>query len=296
MPCARSSNTIILPSSAPSVSIFDAITTASAATHGAAAAKLSRKTRASPARRARMLRVSAPSRLHDELRVGKLAALHHNLIVEQHGAIDHRRVDMALGVALAAHIVVRPGREQEIARENARRGIHAVGLIAVQDDVIPEGMRMHAEAEMRDGVGIEIVLALPIAVEPMGESFGVEAAFDLADEAVADFKPHRLLDQADIGQDEEIAGLQHHRAIGATFIGIIGDMAGAPLVDAARRFGETVLALHLELAARPGEVGTGIAQQADFLRIAPALGGMQHGLLEAGWRLQPRQLIWRDDD
>src|SRR5690348_7662104 len=205
MPWARSSITIILPSSAPSVSIFEAITIASAAALNDDAAILKRRARASPAQRAQMLRISAPGRRHDELRIGELAAPHHHLIVEQHGAIDHRRVDMPLGVALAAHVIVRPGREQEIAREDARRRIHPVGLVAVQDDVIPEGMRMHAEAEMRDGIRIEIVLALLVAVEPMRERLGVDAAFDLADEAVADLEPHRLLDQTDVGQDEEIA-------------------------------------------------------------------------------------------
>ena len=42
-------------------------------------------------------------------------------------------------------------------------------------------MRMHAEAEMRDRVRIEIILAALVAVKPMGKGLGVDAAFDLAD-------------------------------------------------------------------------------------------------------------------
>ncbi len=60
------------------------------------------------------------NRRHDHPLVDEFAALEHHVVVEQHCAVAHRRVDMALGVALAAHVVVGSGREQEIAGEYAR--------------------------------------------------------------------------------------------------------------------------------------------------------------------------------
>src|SRR5579862_5895876 len=130
------------------------------------------------------------------------------------------------------------------------------------------GMRVKPEAQMRDGIRIEIVLASLVPVEPISEGFRIDASFDLADEAVAHLEPHRALDHTDIGEDPEIPRLQDDGTIRRPFIGIVGDVSRAPLIDAAALLGEAILAFDLELAALPGEIGSGIAQKTNLTRIA----------------------------
>ena len=139
------------------------------------------------------------------------AALDDHVVVERHRAVAHRHVVVALGGALAAALRVRAGGEQEIAGKAARAGVVALGIGAVQRDRIPARLRVEAPAEMRDGVAVHVVRPRAIAVEPVAHQLGVEAAFDLADEAVADVEPHLVLHVAAIGQHDDVARLRTPR-------------------------------------------------------------------------------------
>ena len=53
----------------------------------------------------------------------------------------------------------------------------------------------------------------------------------LDDVAVADLEPHRVGDIAAIGQDHDVAGLEHHGALRAALVRERVDVAAAPVVE-----------------------------------------------------------------
>src|SRR6266508_2224949 len=168
------------------------------------------------------------------LLVGELAALDDHVVVERDGAVAHRHVVVALGGALAAALRVGAGGEQEIAGEAARAGVVALGVGAAERDRVPAALRVEPPAKMRDGVAVEVVGARLVAVEPVAHQLGVEAALDLADKTVADVEPHLVLHVAAIGQHDDVAGREHHSAVGRYLVREGVHVAGAPVVEAAR--------------------------------------------------------------
>src|SRR5262245_18624339 len=148
------------------------------------------------------------------LLVGEPAALDDHVVVERDRAVAHRHVVVPLGGALAAALRVRAGGEQEVAGEAARAGVVAHRVGAVERDGVPAALRVEAPAEMGDGVAVHIVRVRLVAVEPVAHQLGVEAAFDLANKAITNVQPHLVLHVAAIGQHDDVAGREHHRAVG----------------------------------------------------------------------------------
>src|SRR5687767_3597817 len=77
------------------------------------------------------------------------AALDHDFSIEGDGAVAHRHVVMAARIALAAALRVGTGGKEEIPGERPRSGAMALRVVAVECDAVPEGLRIHAPAEVR---------------------------------------------------------------------------------------------------------------------------------------------------
>ena len=86
---------------------------------------------------------------------------------------------------------------------------------------------------MRDRVAVHVVWRGAIAVEPVAHQFGIEPAFDFADEAVADFEPDFVLHVSAIRQDDDVAGGQHDGPVGRAFVRECVNVSGAPMIEAA---------------------------------------------------------------
>src|SRR5262249_34747658 len=153
---------------------------------------------------------STRNECHLHLRVGELAALDDNVVVERDRAVTHGHVVMSLGGALAAALGVGTGREQKISGKAACAGVVALGVGAVKRDRVPAPLGVEPPAEMRDRLAVEVVRARFVALEPVAHELGIEAALDLADEAVADVEPHLVLHVTAIGEHDDVAGGKHH--------------------------------------------------------------------------------------
>ncbi len=233
---------------------------------------------------------------NDHLGVNDFALLDDRLAVEREGAVAHRHVVMPAGAAVAAALAVRSGREQEVAGKHPRGGTHALGRVAIQAEPVPGRLRIEAPAEMRDGIGVAVVGRGLVVVEPVFHQLGVEATADRRDKAVAHVEPDAVDDVARIRKDDDVARLDHHRAVGAAFVGEGVDVAGAPVVETPGLVGKTVLAHHRKVAAAPGQVGAGVGGDARPLGGAVEPIGMEHRVLQAGRRHQLLEIIRRVDD
>src|SRR5215510_1140306 len=230
------------------------------------------------------------------LLVGKAAAVNDDVVVEGDRAIAHRHVVVTLGGALAAALRVRPGGEQEIAGEAARAGMMALRVGTVESYGVPPALRIEPPAEMRDRMPVHVVGMGAIAVEPVAHQLGVEPAGDVADEAVADIEAHLVLHVAAIGQDDDVARLQHDAAIGGALIGERVDMTGAPVVEAPRGLGEAVLDHGRVFAELDREIGAARPRDPHGLGTLQPVAGMYHGFLQPGRRHQLFELIGSVDD
>src|SRR5262249_4172195 len=124
-----------------------------------------------------------PRYLH--FRVRDAALLDHYRAVELDGAIAHRHVVVPARVPLAAALRVRSGGKQEIPGERARGGAVPLGRIAVQRDAVPQRLRVHPPAQMRDGERIAVLLGRPAVLQPVAHQLGIDATVDLRDMAFA---------------------------------------------------------------------------------------------------------------
>src|SRR6266478_5218527 len=178
---------------------------------------------------------------HLHLRVGELAALDDDVVAERDCAVAHGHVVMPLGRALAAALGVGTGREQKISGKAARAGVVALRVCAMKGDRVPASLWVEPPAEMGDRVTVEIVSARLVALKPVTHELGIEPALDLADEAVADVEPHLVLHVTAIGQHDDVARGEHHGAVGRALVRKGVHVAGAPVVEAARRLRVSVL-------------------------------------------------------
>src|SRR5262245_38534482 len=233
---------------------------------------------------------------HLHLRVGELAALDDHVVVERDRAVAHGHVVMSLGRALAAALGVGTGREQKISGKAARAGVVARGVGAVERDRVPAPLRVEPPAEMRDGMTVEVVRARLVALEPVVHELGIEPAFDLADETVADVEPHLVLHVTAIGQHDDVAGGEHHGAVGRAFVRKGMHVAGAPVVEATRLLRISVLNHGRIFAELDREVGAAGARDAHGLGALQPLARVFHRLLEAGGRHQRFELVGTVDD
>src|SRR5947209_8293156 len=78
---------------------------------------------------------------------------HYGEPVKLYGRSHHRQVKMTRGVT--AGKFVRAGREQEVARDGANLGAVGIALVVHRQRLITRA-RVHAEADMRHGVGLAI--------------------------------------------------------------------------------------------------------------------------------------------
>src|SRR6266699_517080 len=212
---------------------------------------------------------STRNECHLHLRVGELAALDDDVVVERDRAVAHGHVVMPLGRALAAALGVGTGRKQKISGKAARAGVVALRVGAMKRDRVPASLRVEPPAEMGDGMTVEVVGVRLVALEPVAHELGIEAALDLADEAVADVEPYLVLHVTAIGQHDDVAGGEHHRAVGRALVRKGVHVAGAPVVEAARRLRVSVLnhgRIFTELDREVGAAGA---------RDAPGLGPLQ---------------------
>src|ERR1700730_15018018 len=233
---------------------------------------------------------------HLHLRVGELAALDDDVVVERDRAVAHGHVVMPLGRALAAALGVGTGREQKISGKAARAGVVALRVGAVERDRIPASLRVEPPAEMRDRVTVEVVGVRLVALEPIAHELGIEAAFDLTDKTVADVEPHLVLHVTAIGQHDDVAGGEHHGAVGRAFVRKSVHVAGAPVVEAAGRLRISVLNHSRIFAELHREIGTAGARDAHGLGPLQPLARVPHRLLEAGRRHQRLELVGALDD
>src|SRR5262245_21701351 len=239
---------------------------------------------------------STRNECHLHLRVGELAALDDDVVVERDRAVTHRHVVMSLGRALPAALGVGTGREQKISGKAARAGVVALGVGTVERDRVPASLRVEPPAEMRDGMTVEVVRACFVALEPIAHELGVEAALDLADEAVADVEPHLVLHVTAIGEHDDVAGGKHHGAVGRALVRKGMHVAGAPVVEAARRLRVAVLNHGRVFAELDREVGAAGTRDAHGLGALQPFAGVFHRLLEAGRRHQRFEFVGTVDD
>ena len=113
----------------------------------------------------------------------------------------------------------------------------------------------------------------------------------IANEAVANVEPDLVLHVAAIGQHDDVAGLEHDRAIGRAFVREGVNVARAPMVEAAGRFRIAVLAHGRILAAFDGEIGAALAGDPHGFGALEPLIGVNDGLLQAGRRHQFFKLV-----
>ena len=97
-------------------------------------------------------------------------------------------------------------------------------VITPQREIVPPRVRIDAPAEMRDGVSIHVVRMRLVVFEPVVHQLGIETAFDLADEAIAHLQPDFILNIPAIGQDNDVAGLNDHGAVGVPSLGKVWTM------------------------------------------------------------------------
>src|SRR5262249_41683443 len=239
---------------------------------------------------------STRNECHLHLRVGELPALDDDGVVERDRAVAHRHVVMPLGRALAAALGVGTGREQKISGEAARAGVVALRIGAVKRDRVPAPLRVEPPAEMRDRMTAEIVGVRLVALEPVAHEFGIEAALDLTNEAVADVDPHLVLHVTAIGQHDDVAGGEDYAAVGRAFVRKGMHVAGAPVVEAARLPRISVLNHGRIFAELHREIGAAGARDADGLGPLQPLARVSHRLLEAGRRHQRLEFVGTVDD
>src|SRR5262245_56185879 len=239
---------------------------------------------------------STRNECHLHLRVGELAALDDDVVVERDRAIAHGHVVMSLGGALAAALRVGTGREQKISGKAACAGVVALRVGTVERDRVPAPLRVEAPAEMRHGMAVEVVRARLVALEPVAHELGVEAALDLADEAVADVESHLILHVTAIGQHDDVAGGEHHGAVGRAFVRKGVHVAGAPVVEAARLLRISVLNHGRIFAELHREVGAAGAGDAHSLGAFQPLARVSYRLFEAGRRHQRLELVGTIDN
>jgi len=72
---------------------------------------------------------------------------------------------------------------------------------------------VQAEPQVGDRIGVDVVGAALVAVQPVFERLGVQAAADFADEAVAHGQADLAFDDAHIGQYPQVARLDHDLAM-----------------------------------------------------------------------------------
>src|SRR5215831_12168985 len=239
---------------------------------------------------------STRNECHLHLRVGELAAFDDHVVVERNRAVAHRHVVMPLGRALAAALGVGTGREQKISGKAARAGVVALGVGAVERDRVPAPLRVEPPAEMRDGMTVEVVRARLVAFEPIVHELGIEPALDLADETVANVEPHLVLHVTAIGQHDDVAGGEHHGAVGRAFVRKSMHVTGTPVVKAARLLRISVLNHVRKCAELHREVGAAGARDAHGLGAFQLLCCVYHRLLEARGRHQHLELVGTVDD
>src|SRR5262245_1022649 len=233
---------------------------------------------------------------HLHLRVGQPPVLDDHIIVERHRAVAHRDIVVSLGPALAAPLRIRTGREQKIAGKAARAGMVALGVAAVERDRIPAPLRVEPPAEMGDGVTVEVIRVRLVAFEPVAHELGIERALDLADESVVDGQPHLVLHVTAIRQHDDVARGEHDGAVGRTLVGKGVYVAGAPVVEAARRLRIAVLDHGRVFAQLDREVGAARSRDAHGLGARKPLAGMGYRFFEAGRRQQSLELVGPVDD
>src|SRR5271166_266235 len=167
------------------------------------------------------------------LLVGELSVRDDDVVVKRDRAVAHRNVIVSLGGALAAALRVGAGREQEIAGEAARAGVVAPRIGAIKRDRVPASLRVEAPAKMRDRVSVHVVGVRPVAFQPIAHQLGIKAAFDAADEAVANVEPDVVLHITAVGQDDDVSGPERHGPIRGALVGEGVHVAGAPVIEAA---------------------------------------------------------------
>src|SRR4051812_41056916 len=149
--------------------------------------------RASPPMIVRTLSPLSLFALHAHAFVRDLAALDDDLAVELNGAVAHRHVVMPARVALAAALRIRPGGEKEVAGKCARRRTMPLRRIAMQCDAIPERLRVHAPAEVRDRIRIAIGGGRFAVVQPIAHQLRVHAALHIDDVSFANGELHCVI-------------------------------------------------------------------------------------------------------
>ena len=83
--------------------------------------------------------------------------------------------------------------------------------------------------------------------------------------SLADGELHRIGDVAAIRQDDDIAGLQYHRALRAAFVREGMDVPAAPVVEMPALVGVAPLRHHRVLAAVVRQLRAGLAHHAHAL-------------------------------
>src|SRR5215472_4183565 len=240
--------------------------------------------------------VSTRNECHLHLRVGELAAVNSHVVVERDRAVAHRHVVVPLGRALATALGVGTGREQKISGKAARAGMVALRVGAVERDRVPAPLRVESPAEMRDRMTVEVVGVHLVALEPVAHELGIEAALDLADETVANVESHLVLHVTAIGQHDDVAGGEHHGAVGRAFVRKGMHVAGAPVIEAAGLLCVSILNHGRIVAELHCEVGAAGARDAHGLGPLQPLARVSHRLLEAGRRHQRLELVGTVDD
>src|SRR5262245_24090309 len=234
---------------------------------------------------------SARNERHLHLRIGQLAALDDHVIVERDRAVPHWYVIVPLGRALAAALRVGTGREQKISGEAAGAGVVSLGIGAVKCDRIPTSLRVGPPAEVRDGMTVEVVRMRLVALEPVVHELGIKPALDLADEPITDLESHLVLHVAAIGQHDDVAGRERHGAIGGAFVGEGVHVAGAPVIEAPRRFRISVLDHRRVFAELGREISSACARDAHGLGALEPLAGVGYGPLKPGRRHQRLEFV-----
>src|ERR1700688_1325386 len=218
--------------------------------------------------------------LDNHRRVDKPTPLDHDLVVENNGTIPHRDVVVPTGGALSAALGGGPGREQEVPRKSRSRGTAAFGLIAIERNTVPQGLRIQAPAEMRYRERIAVVGRGLVIGQPVPHQLRVQTALDLGNKAIANIEPNGVLNVATIGKDDDIARLEHDRSGGGPLIGEGVDVPSSPMIEMAGFVGIAPLTHDRIFATGVGEVGSGIADNVNLLGLAEPLLGVLDRLLE----------------
>ncbi|MDT4840161.1 hypothetical protein FQZ97_739740 [compost metagenome] len=139
-----------------------------------------------------------------------------------------RDIHVTRRLALAAHLRVGAGGEQEVAIESA--GIHAHAVISVvQTHGGPLGTRLQAPADMGNAIDLGVVEILHVVAQVLG----LEAAVDTGDEAFLDFQGDALA-AVSLERQQDVADVQHQGAFGALLVRPGEKKAARPVVPAPR--------------------------------------------------------------